>query len=128
MWSTDYRHVIHPLRRKPMALLGPVYRDGLSLSPRPAYARAFEAVRAGPSDRLACRITVGILALAHGRAREAGLAGALEAVLDAGRLPDVAEPRARFAPGAAAMPSTTISQPPLGACEGIATIRRGDAA
>ncbi len=40
----DYRHVIHALRRKPMALLGLVYRD--SLFPRAAYTRAFEAMRA----------------------------------------------------------------------------------
>jgi hypothetical protein len=85
-------------------------------------------MRAGLPDRLARRITVEILALAHERACEAGLAGALEAVPDAGRLPDVAEPRARFAPDAAAMPSIPISQPPLGAYGEIATIRRGDAA
>ena len=38
----DYRHVIHSLRRKPMALMGLVYRD--QLFPRQAYARAFEAM------------------------------------------------------------------------------------
>ncbi len=32
----DYRHVIHALRKKPMALNNPVYRD--QLFPRPAYA------------------------------------------------------------------------------------------
>src|SRR6516165_12041805 len=36
----DYRHVIHALRRKPMALLNLVYRD--QLFPRRAYRRAFE--------------------------------------------------------------------------------------
>jgi hypothetical protein len=56
------------------------------------------------------------------------LAGALEALLDAGRLPDMAELRARFAPDAAAMPGVTVSRPPLGACEEIATVRRGGAA
>jgi hypothetical protein len=38
----DYRHVIHSLRRKPMALLNLVYRD--RLFPRAAYARAFDAL------------------------------------------------------------------------------------
>ena len=38
----DYRHVIHALRKKPMALNNLVYRD--QLFPRPAYARAFEAL------------------------------------------------------------------------------------
>ena len=59
----DYRHVIRALRRKPMALLGLVCRD--SLFPRPAYARAFEALRAALPDRLACRITVELLSLVH---------------------------------------------------------------
>ena len=35
----DYRHVIHALRRKPMALLNLVYRE--QLFPRRAYQRAF---------------------------------------------------------------------------------------
>jgi hypothetical protein len=38
----DYRHVIHALRKKPMALLNLVYRD--QLFPRRAYARAFAAL------------------------------------------------------------------------------------
>ena len=36
----DYRHVIHALRRKPMALLNLVYRD--QLFPREAYRRMFD--------------------------------------------------------------------------------------
>ena len=40
----DYHHVIHALRKKPMALLNLVYRD--QLFPRRAYARAFEVLLA----------------------------------------------------------------------------------
>ena len=36
----DYRHVIHALRRKPMALLNLVYRD--QLFPRDAYRLTFD--------------------------------------------------------------------------------------
>ena len=122
----DYRHVIHSLRRKPMALLGLVYRD--RLFPRPAYARTFETLRAGLPARMACQVTVEILALAHERACEAELAGVLDALLDAGRLPDMAELRSRFAPDAAAMPEVTVAQPSLDAYEEIASMRRGDAA
>ena len=122
----DYRHVVHSLRRKPMALLGLVYRD--SLFPRPAFARAFEAMLARQTARLACRTAVEILALAHERACEAELAGVLDALLDAGRLPDMAALRARFAPDAAAPPAITATRPPLEAYEEIATVRRGDAA
>jgi hypothetical protein len=39
----DYRHVIHALRKKPMALKNLVYRD--QLFPRPAYARAFATLQ-----------------------------------------------------------------------------------
>ena len=48
----DYRHVIHSLRRKPMALMNLVYRD--QLFPRRAFALAFEALLAGRrgKDRL----------------------------------------------------------------------------
>ena len=98
----DYRHIINALRRKPMALLGLIYRD--TLFPRAAYAHAFEALRAALPDRLACRITVELLALAHERACEAELAGLIEAELQAGRLPDMAILRAHFAPDAAALP------------------------
>jgi hypothetical protein len=36
----DYRHVIHALRRNPMALLGLAYRD--QLFPRDAYRQTFD--------------------------------------------------------------------------------------
>ena len=42
-YVVDYRHVIHALRRKPMALRNLIYRD--ELFPREAYRRAFEALR-----------------------------------------------------------------------------------
>lgn len=48
----DYRHVIHSLRRKPMALLNLVYRD--RLFPRDAYRRTFDLLRQRlPDKRLA---------------------------------------------------------------------------
>ncbi len=102
----DYRHVIHALRRKPMALLNLVYRD--QLFPRAAYALAFEALLAGLGERPACRTMVGLLALAHDRACEAELADAITAELDAGRLPDLARLRERFAPDAASIPEVVV--------------------
>jgi hypothetical protein len=61
----DYRHVIHALRRKPMALLNLVYCD--QLFPRAAHALAFEALLAGAGEKPACRTMVGLLALATPR-------------------------------------------------------------
>jgi hypothetical protein len=107
----DYRHVIHALRRKPMALLNLVYRD--RLFPRPAYRRAFDALREAGDDRHACKVTVELLALAHERACEAELAEAIAADLDAGRLPDPIGLRARFRPEEAAVPSVTVELAPL---------------
>ena len=73
----DYRHVIHALRKKPMALPNLVYRD--QLFPRPAYRKAFEALRAEVGDKRACKVTVELLALAHDRACEAELAQVIDA-------------------------------------------------
>ncbi len=77
-----------------MALLNLVYRE--QLFPRPAYARVFEVLLAAQDERSACRHAVALLALAHDRGCEAQLAEAIEADLNAGRLPDVARLQDRF--------------------------------
>jgi hypothetical protein len=71
----DYRHIIHSLRCKPMALLHLLYRD--ALFPRPAYSAAWERLLKTRPARVACRIMVELLALAHERSCEADLAAAL---------------------------------------------------
>ena len=85
-------------------------------------------MRAALPDRMACRLTVELLALAHERACEAELAGLIETELDAGRLPDMAVLRAHFVPDAAALPAVTIHHPALSAYEGLAASIAGDAA
>jgi hypothetical protein len=82
----DYRHDIHALRRKAMALLNLAYRD--QLFPRPD-KRAFEALLANDGEKIACRTMVGLLALAHDRACDAELADAIEAEQNAGEMPDL---------------------------------------
>ena len=116
----DYRHVIHSLRRKPMALLGLVYRD--KLFPRQAYRRAFEAMTDALPPRAACRTMVDLLALAHDRACEAALAEQLAIDLDAGRLPDMAMLRTLFAPDSADLPEIVITAPSLSLYDELATI------
>jgi hypothetical protein len=101
------------LRKKPMALLNLVYRD--QLFPRRAYARAFEALLAKESDKRACRITVGLLALAHDRACEADLAQAIVADLDTGVLPDLDRLCDRFKPDRAVIPNVAVELVPLAA-------------
>jgi hypothetical protein len=116
----DYRHVIHALRRKPMALRDLVDRD--RLFPRPAYARAFEALRERCDPRRACKVTVELLALAHERACEAELADVVAAELDAGRLPDLAALRQRFGPDETSVPSVAVELVPLAAYDELAAI------
>lgn len=113
----DYRHVIHALRRKPMALLNLVYRD--QLFPRDAYRRTFERLLEKLPETSACRLMVELLQLGHERGCEAELATRLDAVLTASQLPDIAELRARFAADPAALPDVVVHLTPLIAYEAL---------
>jgi hypothetical protein len=108
-YVVNYHHVIHSLRRKPMALLNLVYRD--QLFPHEAFRRAWEVLIAGQPARHACRTMVGLLALAHDRACEATLANEVQRILDAGELPDLAELQRRFVPDHTAVPEVTVTIP-----------------
>ncbi len=122
----DYRYLIHSLRRKPMALMGLVYRD--KLFPRQAYRRTFDVLIATVSAHMACRTMVDLLALAHDRACEGELAERLTRDLDADILPDMRILRAVFTPDAEALPTIVVTYMPLSAYDELATIRVGEAA
>jgi len=107
----DYRHIIHSLHRKPMALLNLVYRD--QLFPRAAYRRTWERLLETGPAKSACKIMVALLLLAHEHACEAELAGALDDCLDAGVLPDPLALAERFAPVIGAMPEVIVTLPAL---------------
>lgn len=107
----DYRHVIHSLRRKPLALLNLVYRA--QLFPRDTYRKMFELLLERSSQKLACRTMVEILSLAHERACEAALSGVLAEHLAASRLPDLNDLRQRFSPDPAALPEVVVQLTPL---------------
>ena len=103
----DYRHVIHALRRKPMALLNLVYRN--QLFPREAYRRTFDACasvcRSGglhDSWSICSR-------LAHERACEADSPTMLYRGSRRNLLPDMATLRTRFAPDPARLPQVRVS-------------------
>jgi hypothetical protein len=113
----NYRHVIHSLRRKPMALLNLVYRD--QLFPREAYRQTFERLVEQLPQRQACRIMVELLAIAHERGCESQLADELSACLDARQLPDLAALRARFAPDPANLPIIVVRLAPLDVYEAL---------
>jgi transposase InsO family protein len=121
----DYRHVIHALRRKPMALLNLVYRD--QLFPREAYRLTFERLRQ-ISEKLACKTLVDLLSLAHDRACEGQLAQILTEQLQADRLPDVAALRECFAPDPARLPEVCVELVPLSLYESLTGSHLGEAA
>lgn len=100
-----------------MALLNLVYRD--QLFPRPAYARAFDALRQQCEERRACKVMVGLLELAHERACEAELAASIDADLDAGRLPDLAALRRRLRPEQTAIPQIVVALAPLASYDAL---------
>ncbi|WP_442780477.1 IS21 family transposase [Ensifer sp. SL37] len=105
----DYRHVIHSLRRKPQALANLVYRD--QLFPRAAFARTWQAMNKRLDQRTACKTMVGLLWLAHSCACEAELALALEMILDARKLPDLAALQSRFDVAGNSVPDIEVVLP-----------------
>lgn len=113
----DYRHVIHALKRKPAALLNLAYRE--QLFPRDAYRHMFDHLLARMPEWSACRTMVTLLLLAHERGCEAELAGLLDADRAAGRLPDIAGLRMRFAPDPASMPDIHVQVVPLAAYQDL---------
>ena len=101
----NYHHVIHALRRKPQALAGSVYRDGLF--PRPEYAAAWAALSAALPRRDACRRVVDLLCLAHDEDCEAELALLIADSLGRGELPEARGLKARLEPPRRALPGDT---------------------
>ena len=113
----NYHHIIHSLRKKPMALRGLVYRD--KLFPRLEYRRTFDALIEQLPDKQACKITVELLALAHDRGCERELAEELARTLDAGELPDLAALSALFGPDPARLPTVNVQLASLNGYEAL---------
>ncbi len=105
----DYHHVIHALRRKPNALLNLAYRD--QLFPRDAYRRTWDRLVAAQPPRIACRIMVGLLALAHERTCEADLAYELDRLIEVDALPNLTSLESLFAPALSSIPGVTVTLP-----------------
>jgi len=71
---------------------------------------------------------VGLLALAHERTCEAELAVALDADLDAGRLPDLDVLHRHFTPAEVAVPHVTVELADLAAYDALITGAHADSA
>ena len=122
----DYHHVIHALRKKPMALMNLVYRD--QLFPREAYRRTFEFLLEHHGERIACKTVVELLSLAHDRGCEAELAAALSESLQAGDAPNLKALQARFTPDPQRLPQVCVQLAPLSAYEALLGEASGEAA
>ncbi len=107
----NYHHVIHSLRKKPMALMGLVYRD--QLFPRRAFRDMFEVLLEQTGEKAACRMIVDLLALAHDRGCEAELAAQIDEDLRQNRPPDMAALRALFSPPIEALPKVEVQMADL---------------
>ncbi len=107
----NYHHVIHSLRKKPMALMGLVYRD--QLFPRRAFRDMFTALLEQTGEKAACRMMVDLLALAHDRGCEAELDKHLEEDLRQHRIPDIVTLRTLFGPSEDALPVVTVQMADL---------------
>ncbi|SLN77891.1 hypothetical protein ROA7023_04555 [Roseisalinus antarcticus] len=95
--------MIHALRRKPQALAGSVYRDGLF--PRSEYAEAWAVLSAALPQRDACRRMVDLLWLAHSESCEAELAALIADDLGLRDLPDARELAKRLEPRRRELPA-----------------------
>lgn len=115
--ALDYRHFIDALKRKPQAFRGLAFRD--RLFPREAYRRTWEQLEARLTQRDACRTIVGLLELAAWHGVEAVLAGRLDALLDAGELPDLEQLRDEFAPRQADCPEVVVELPCAALYDGL---------
>ena len=118
----NYHHVIHSLRKKPMALMGLVYRD--QLFPLRAFGDMFAVLLEQTGEKKACRMTVDLLALAHDRGCEAELAAQIEEDLRQNRPPDMAALRALFSPPVEELPKVEVRMADLSSYDQLV----GDAA
>ena len=109
----DYRHLVHALVKKPQAFRHSVFRE--DLFPRTAFRRAWERLDERLEPRKACRVYVGLLHLAATHACEAQLADHLDAVIDAGVVPDLDAARAAVAPHPSRTPLVHVPAPDLAA-------------
>ena len=96
-----------------------VYRDQLF---RVLPMRSLRGTASDCGDKRACKLTVELLALAHERGCEAELAQLMNVELDAGRLPDLAMLRERFAPNPSSVPAINVTFVPLSAYDELAAV------
>jgi hypothetical protein len=106
----DYRHVVEGLKRKPGAFARWVFRD--EAFPRTIYRQTWERLAAQLPERDACKLIVGLLALAAA-GHEATLALELEQLYARDELPNLDTITKQLAPRPSAVPAIDVPLPKL---------------
>ncbi len=112
----DYRHLVENLKRKPGAFARWVFRD--DVFPRTIYRQTWESLSAQLPERQACKIIVGLLALAAD-GHEAALALELEALHARNELPDLDALKETLAPRNSSVPRVTVTLPKLSSYDAL---------
>jgi transposase InsO family protein len=108
----DYRHLVEALKRKPGAFARWVFRD--DAFPRAIYKQTWENLSAQLPEREACKLIVGLLALAAD-GHEATLALELERLHASNELPNLDTLTQQLAPRPTAIPTVAVLLPDLSA-------------
>jgi hypothetical protein len=106
----DYRHLIEGLKRKPGAFARWILRD--EVFPREIYRQTWESLSTQLPERGACKIIVGLLALAAD-GHEAGVANELEQLHARKELPNLDTLTEQVAPRPSAIPPVAVLLPEL---------------
>ncbi|MHB8148510.1 MAG: IS21 family transposase [Vulcanimicrobiaceae bacterium] len=106
----DYRHMIENLKRKPGAFARWVFRD--DVFPQAIYRSTWETVNGALPEREACKIMVGLLALAAD-GHEAELALELERLAERNEIPNLSVLTAQLAPRISIVPDVRVILPKL---------------
>jgi hypothetical protein len=114
----NYRHVIHSLVRKPGAFRGYRYRD--EIFPRVVFRRAFDALSARFGERGDGEY-LKVLYLAA-MTSEGDVAAALELLLGAGRVPEVAAVRELVADEPPVVPAVNVRAPDLASYDALLAV------
>jgi hypothetical protein len=112
----DYRHLVEGLKRKPGAFARWVFRD--DVFPRAIYRQTWEKLSAQLPEREACKLIVGLLALAAD-GHEAALAIELEQLHASNVLPNLETLTQQLAPRQSAIPTVAVLLPELNAYDAL---------
>jgi len=106
----DYRHVIKSLERKPQAFRYSQIRD--DLLPDETYKAVWHWLDAEMESRKACKVMVGVLALAHRAGCEKQLGAYLRDQMNKQTLPNLLALQQRFDTRKQIVPPVKVEQPP----------------